>query len=93
MVWISVQNNRIIAHDIDLGTSFADLHADIAVDKVGRVQVLAEKVRFYCDLASMGIDVLAAINDLLDKEEDYRKAFSKLKKKVDRLVAERVTMR
>jgi hypothetical protein len=92
-VKISVQNNRIVVHDLDLGPTYANLHADVAVDKVGRVQVLAQKVRFYCDLDSMGTDVLAAIKDLLDKEEDYRKAFSKLKKKVDRLVAERVTTR
>ena len=87
MVRISVQNNRIVAHDIDLDARFADLHADIAVDKVGRVQVLAEKVRFYCDLDSIGIDVLVAIDDLLSKDKDYGKAFWKLKKKVERLVA------
>ena len=90
---ISVQNNRIVAHDVDLGASFADLYADIAVDKVGRVQVLAEKVRFYCDLDSIAIDVLAAIDDLLSKDKDYGKAFWKLKKKVERLVAERAITR
>ncbi len=88
MVRITVQNNRIVAHDIDLDARFANLHADIAVDKVGRVQVLAEKVRFYCDdLDSIGIDVLVAIDDLLSKDKDYGKAFWKLKKKVERLVA------
>ena len=90
MVRISVQNNRIIAHDIDLGRSFADLHADIAVDKVGRVQVLAEKVRFYCDLDSIGNDVLRAVGDFLSESKDYGKAFWKLKRKVDRLLAKRV---
>jgi len=93
MARISVQNNRIVAHDIDLGARFADLHADIAVDKVGRVQVLAEKVRFYCDLDSIGPDVLAAIEDLLSKDKDYAKAFRKLKKKVERLVVEIATTR
>ena len=88
MVRITVQSNRIVAHDIDLDARFANLHADIAVDKVGRVQVLAEKVRFYCDdLDSIGIDVLVAIDDLLGKDKDYGKAFWKLKKKVERLVA------
>ena len=34
------------------------------------MQVLAEKVRFYCYLDSMGIDILAAINDLLGDRYD-----------------------
>ena len=90
MVRISVQNNRIIAHDVDLGASFADLHADIAVDKVGRVQVLAKKVQFYCDLDSIGNDVLSAIGDFLNKGKDYGKTFGNIKIKVDRLLATRV---
>ena len=87
---ITVQNNRIIAYDIELGARFAGLHADIAVDKVGRVQVLAKKVQFYCDLDSIGNDVLGAIEDFLNKGKDYGKTFWKLKKKVERLLAKRV---
>lgn len=90
MARISVHNNRIIVHDIDLGASFADLRADIAVDKVGRVQVLAERMRFYCDLDSMRNDVLGAIGDFLKQDEGYGKVFGNLKRKVDRLLAKRV---
>ena len=44
MARLSVQYNRIIVHDVDLGARFADLHADIVVDKTCRVQVLAENI-------------------------------------------------
>ncbi len=88
---VSVQNSRIIVHDVDLGASFADMHADVAVDKVGRVLVVARKVRLYSDLDSIGVGILAAISDILGKDKNYGKTFWRLKKKVDRLVAEKAS--
>ena len=90
MVELSVQYNRIMVHNVDLGARFADLHADIVVDKVGRVQVLAEKMRLNCDLDAMGNDVLEAIEDLLNKDKDLAERFGKLKAKVHRHLAERL---
>lgn len=90
MVELSVQYNRITAHNVDLGARFADLHADIVVDKIGRVHVMAEKVRLNCDLDSMGNDVLEAIEDLLNKDKDLSERFGKLKSKVHRHLAERL---
>jgi hypothetical protein len=76
-------------HDVDLGARFAGLRADVAVDRVGRVLVATGKVRFYSDLNSIGVDVPAAISETLEKNENYGKTFWRLKKKVDRLVADR----
>jgi hypothetical protein len=90
MVEVSVQYNRIIAHDVNLGERFADLHGDVMVDKTGRVQVLAEKMRLNCDLDSLGNDVLEAIEDLLSKDNELAKRFHKLKTRVHRHLAERV---
>ena len=88
MVDLSVQYNRIIARDVDLGARFADMHADIVVDKSGRVQVLADKIRLNCDLDSLGNDVLEAIEDFLSKDKDFIKRFGKLQTKIHRHLAE-----
>ena len=90
MVDLSVLYNRIIARDVDLGARFADMHADIIVDKTGRVQVLADKMRLNCALDSLGNDVLEAIEDLLNKDKDLAEQFWKLKAKVHRHLAERL---
>jgi hypothetical protein len=75
---------------VDLGARFADLHADIAVDKIGRVQVQAEKMRLNCDFDIIEKDVLEAIEDLLNKDKDLAERFGKLKAKVHRRLAERL---
>ena len=84
MVELSVQHNRITAHNADLSARFGDLHADIVVDKTGRVQVLAERMRFYSDVDAIGKDVLEAIEDLLNKDKDLAIRFRKLKAKIHR---------
>ena len=89
MAGLSVQYNKIIARDVDLGARFADLHADIVVDKTGRVRVLADKIRLNCALDSLGNDVLEAIEDFLSKDKDLVKRFGKLQTKVRRHLAER----
>jgi hypothetical protein len=89
MARLSVQYNRIIVHDVDLGARFADLHADIVVDKTCRVQVLAEKMRLNCDLDSLWKDVFEAIEDLLSKDTDLAKRFGKFQTKIHRHLAER----
>jgi hypothetical protein len=90
MLRVTVQYNRVVVHDVDLGARFAGLHADVAVDKYGRVQVLTEKEKFYCSLDSMGYDVFEAIRDLLSKDESLARQFRKLKRKIDRHLAKEV---
>jgi hypothetical protein len=88
MVDLSVLYNRIIARGVDLGTRFADMHADIVVDKTGRVQVLADKMRLNIGLDSLGNDLLEAIEDFLSKDKDFIKRFGKLQTKIHRHLAE-----
>jgi hypothetical protein len=87
MLRVSVQHNRVVLRDVDLGERFADLHADVAVDKYGRVQLLTEKMKFYCSLDSLGNDVLEAIRDILSKDESLARPFRKIGRKIDRHLA------
>ncbi len=62
-----------MAHDVDLGASFAGMHAGVNVDELGRVTVVAGKALLYSDLGSIGVEVPTAVSDILEKDGTTRK--------------------
>ena len=80
---IIVRHNSVYLKNANLGKGFADMIADLIVDKYGRVKVIGSKLSFYTDLDHLPFEILDAISKRLEKEADNR-ILARIKDKIQR---------
>ena len=64
---ITIKHNTVFLENVKLGKSFADIVADLIVDKYGRVKIITNKTSFYTDLDNLPYETLNAIARVLEK--------------------------
>ena len=69
---IVVRHNNVYLKNANLGKGFADMTADLILDKYGRVKVIGSKLSFYTDLDHLPFEILDAISKRLEKEASNR---------------------
>jgi len=70
---VIVRHNSVYLKNASLGKGFADMAADLIVDKLGRVKVyVGSKLSFYTDLDHLPFEILDAISKGLEKEVNNR---------------------
>ena len=68
---ITVRHNRVYLKNVDLGETFSNMVSNLIVDKLGRVKVeTGSKHSFYTDLDNLTLNVLQAIFEVLQEEEN-----------------------
>jgi hypothetical protein len=85
---IIVRYNSVYLKNASLGKGFADMAADLIVDKLGRVKVyVGSKLSFYTDLDHLPFEILDAISKGLEKEASNR-ILEMIKEKIQRRLNE-----
>jgi len=85
---IIVRYNSVYLKNASLGKGFADMAADLIVDKLGRVKVyVGSKLSFYTDLDHLPFEILDAISKGLEKEASNR-ILERIKEKIQRRLNE-----
>jgi len=69
---IIVRHNSAHLENANLGKGFADMTADLILDKYGRVKVVGSKLSFYTDLDHLPFEILDTISKRLEKEASNR---------------------
>ena len=80
---IIVRYNRVYLKNANLGKGFADIIADLILDKYGKVKVIGSKLSFHTDLDHLPFEILDAISKRLEKEADNR-ILVRIKDKIQR---------
>ena len=85
---VIVRHNSVYLKNASLGKGFADMAADLIVDKLGRVKVyVGSKLSFYTDLDHLPFEILDAISKGLEKEASNR-ILERIKEKIQRRLNE-----
>ena len=80
---IIVRHNRVYLKSANLGKGFADITADLILDKYGRVKVIGSKLSFHIDLDHLPLEILDTISQRLEKEASNR-ILKRIKEKIQR---------
>ena len=80
---IIVRHNRVYLKRANLGKGFADITADLILDKYGRVKVIGSKLSFHTDLDHLPFEMLDTISQRLEKEASNR-ILERIKEKIQR---------
>jgi len=78
---IIVRHNRVYLKSANLGKGFADITADLILDKYGRVKVIGSKLSFHIDLDHLPFEILDTISQRLEKEASNR-ILKRIKEKI-----------
>ena len=78
---IIVRHNRVYLKSANLGKGFADITADLILDKYGRVKVVGSKLSFHIDLDHLPFEILDTISQRLEKEASNR-ILKRIKEKI-----------